>query len=83
MEIDLRCKKCGRWLGKATSNTEHLTIKCGNCKTNNVYNITFTSTLSGAVCYDRNRTELSEQPAKVKLKDRRTAQAERSEDKVQ
>lgn len=83
MEIDLRCKKCGRWLGKATSNTDHLTIKCGNCKTNNVYNVTFTSTLSGAVCYDRNRTELSEQPAKVKLKDRRTAETERSEDKVQ
>ena len=73
MEIDLRCKKCGRWLGKATSNTEHLTIKCGNCKTNNVYNVTFTSTLNGAVCYDRGRTELSEAPAKVKLKDRRTA----------
>lgn len=79
MDIDLRCKKCGRWLGKATSNTDHLTIKCGNCKSNNVYNITFTSTLSGAVCYHIDRTELSEQPAKVKLKDRRTAKAERSE----
>lgn len=79
MEIDLRCKKCRRWLGKITSNTDNLTIKCGNCKSNNVYNITFTSTLSGAVCYHKNRTELSEQPAKVNSKDRRTAQAERSE----
>lgn len=79
MDINLKCKKCGRWLGKATSNTDHLTIKCGNCKTNNVYNITFTSTLSGAVCYHIDRTELSEQPAKVNSKDRRTAKAERSE----
>lgn len=68
MEIDLRCKKCGRWLGKATSNTDDLTIKCGNCKNNNVYNITFTSTINGAVCYDRDRTDLSEQPAKVNSK---------------
>ena len=83
MEIDLRCKKCGRWLGKATSNTDNLTIKCGNCKNNNVYNVTFVSTISGAVCYDIDRTELSEAPAKVKLKDRRTAGAERSGDKVQ
>lgn len=79
MEIDLRCKKCGRWLGKATSNTDNITIKCGNCKSNNVYNITFTSTISGAVCYHIDRTDLSEPPAKVNSKDRRTAQAERSE----
>ena len=79
MEIDLRCKKCGRWLGKATSNTERLTIKCGNCKSNNVYNITFTSTLSGAVCYHNKRTDLSGATGKGQLKDRRTAQTERSE----
>ena len=83
MEIDLRCKKCGRWLGKATSNMDNLTIKCGNCKTNNVYNVTFTSTISGAVCYHRNRTELSEQPAKVNSKTAEQLVAERSGDKVQ
>ena len=79
MDIDLRCKKCGRWLGKATSNTDHLTIKCGNCKTNNVYNITFTSTISSAVCYHKDRTDLSEQPAKVNSKTAEQHKAERSE----
>ena len=83
MEIDLRCKKCGRWLGKATSNTDKLTIKCGNCKSNNVYNITFASTINGAVCYDINRTDLSEPPAKVNLKTAEPHKAERSGDKVQ
>lgn len=43
IEIDLRCKKCGRWLGKANSSLAGVVIKCGNCKTNNAYNIEFQS----------------------------------------
>ena len=79
MEVDLRCRKCNRWLGKATSNTEHLTIKCGNCKTNNIYNVTFTSTLKGGLCYSKSRTDLSEAPAKANPKAAGQRKAERSE----
>lgn len=43
IEIDLRCKQCGRWLGKANSSLAGVVIKCGNCKTNNTYNIEFQS----------------------------------------
>ena len=43
MEIDLRCKKCARWLGKTCKNVQNLIIKCGNCKYNNVFNVEFQS----------------------------------------
>lgn len=43
IEIDLRCKQCGRWLGKTSKSVNGLVIKCGNCKTNNTYNIEFQS----------------------------------------
>ena len=79
MEINLKCRNCGRWLGKTDSNTEHLTIKCGNCKTNNIYNVTFTSTISTALWYSNNRTDLSEQPAKANPKAAEQRKAERSE----
>lgn len=42
-EIDLRCKKCGRWLGKTNTAISDLVIKCGNCKHNNVFNVEFQS----------------------------------------
>lgn len=38
--MDLRCKKCGRWLGHTDNNCD-LEFKCGNCKTNNRFNIRF------------------------------------------
>lgn len=79
MEINLKCRNCGRWLGKTNSNTENLTIKCGNCKTNNIYNVTFTSTLKGGLWYSKSRTDLSEQPAKANTEAAEQREAERSE----
>lgn len=79
MEINLKCRNCGRWLGKTDSNTDNLTIKCGNCKTNNIYNVTFTSTLKGGLCYSKSRTDLSEAPAKANPKAAEQRRAERSE----
>lgn len=38
--MDLRCKQCGRWLGKTEQDCD-LEFKCGNCKTNNRFNIQF------------------------------------------
>lgn len=38
--MDLRCKKCGRWLGH-TDNDCDLEFKCGNCKTNNQFRVHF------------------------------------------
>lgn len=78
MEVDLRCRKCNRWLGKATSNTEKLTIKCGNCKTNNTFNVTFASTINGSLCYSKNRTDLSEATGKGQAKAAETLGAKRS-----
>lgn len=78
MEVDLRCRKCNRWLGKATSNTEKLTIKCGNCKTNNEFNVTFASTLRQGLCYDKSRTDLSEATGKGQTKTAEALRAKRS-----
>lgn len=79
MEINLKCRNCGRWLGKTDSNTDNLTIKCGNCKTNNIYNVTFTSTLKDGLWYSKSRTDLSEQPAKANTEAAEQRRAERSE----
>lgn len=79
MKINLKCRNCGRWLGKTNGNTENLTIKCGNCKTNNVYNVTFISTLKGGLWYSKSRTDLSEQPAKANTEAAEQRRAERSE----
>ena len=79
MEINLKCRNCGRWLGKTNSNTENLTIKCGNCKTNNVYNVTFTSTLKSGLWYSKSRTDLSEATGKGQSKTAEQRKAERSE----
>ena len=54
-EIDLRCKKCGRWLGKANTSLNGVIIKCGNCKTNNEYTIVMQSDIVRRSWYSRNR----------------------------
>lgn len=54
-EIDLRCKKCGRWLGKANASLAGVVIKCGNCKTNNEYTIVMQSDIAQNSWYARNR----------------------------
>ena len=68
--MDLTCKKCGRWLGKTDNGANGLTVKCGNCKTNNVYNISTQSALysdylaiGGGYMYNNNRQ--SENKAKA------------------
>lgn len=45
--MDLKCRKCGRWLGHADGNIGETTIKCGNCKTNNKYRVIMMSTYDG------------------------------------
>lgn len=54
-EINLRCKKCGRWLGKANTSLAGVIIKCGNCKTNNEYTIVMQSDIAHNSWYARNR----------------------------
>lgn len=54
-EIDLRCKKCGRWLGKANASLAGVVIKCGNCKTNNEYTIVMQSDIVRHLWYSKNR----------------------------
>ena len=54
-EIDLRCKKCGRWLGKANASLAGVVIKCGNCKTNNEYTVVMQSDIVRHSWYSRNR----------------------------
>lgn len=39
--MDLKCKKCGRWLGHVNQNVSGLQIKCGNCKLLNLFKIVF------------------------------------------
>ena len=55
IEIDLRCKKCGRWLGKANASLAGVIIKCGNCKTNNEYTIVMQSDIVRRSWYHTNR----------------------------
>lgn len=38
--MDLRCKKCERWLGRANGDCATI-IKCGNCKANNQFVVHF------------------------------------------
>lgn len=79
MEVDLKCRKCGRWLGKANADLAGVIIKCGNCKTNNAFSVTFTSTLRQGLCYYKSRTDLSEATGKGQSKTAGQRKAERSE----
>lgn len=54
-EINLRCKKCGRWLGKANTSLTGVIIKCGNCKTNNEFTVVMQSDIVRHSWYARNR----------------------------
>ena len=71
IEIDLRCKKCGRWLGKTSKSVNGLVIKCGNCKTNNTYNVEFQSNF----VYSENRRVDQRSDAKGQSKTADDAQA--------
>ena len=75
IEIDLRCKKCGRWLGKADNSLAGVVIKCGNCKTNNEYTIVMQSDIAHNSCYARNRRVDQRSDAKGQSKTADDAQA--------
>lgn len=36
---DIRCKKCGRWLGRVHGRATGVALKCGNCKAVSAYDI--------------------------------------------
>lgn len=55
IEIDLRCKNCGRWLGKANTSLAGVVIKCGNCKTNNEFTVVMQSDIVRHSLYTKNR----------------------------
>ena len=74
-EIDLRCKKCGRWLGKANTSLNGVIIKCGNCKTNNEYTIVMQSDIVRHSWYARNRRVDPRSDAKGQSKTADDAQA--------
>ena len=75
IEIDLRCKKCGRWLGKADNSLAGVVIKCGNCKTNNEYTIVMQSDIARHSLYTRNRRVDQRSDAKGQSKTADDAQA--------
>lgn len=54
-EIDLRCKKCRRWLGKTNASLAGVIIKCGNCKANNEFSIVMHSDIVRHSLYTRYR----------------------------
>lgn len=74
-EIDLRCKKCGRWLGKANASLAGVVIKCGNCKTNNEYTIVMQSDIVRHSWYHTNRRVDQRSDAKGQSKTADDAQA--------
>lgn len=53
--MDLKCKQCGRWLGHTDANIEGVTIKCGNCKANNVFNVEIVAPPFVKFVYNKNR----------------------------
>lgn len=75
IEIDLRCKKCGRWLGKADNSLAGVVIKCGNCKTNNEYTIVMQSDIVQNSLYTRTRRVDQRSDAKGQSKTADDAQA--------
>ena len=74
-EIDLRCKKCGRWLGKANNSLASVIIKSGNCKTNNEYTIVMQSDIVRHSWYHTNRRVDQRSDAKGQSKTADDAQA--------
>ena len=53
--MNLRCKKCNRWLGTCDHSVDGLVIKCGNCKFNNEFNIVMISEFRPSMCYNADR----------------------------
>lgn len=68
--MNLKCKKCGRWLGKIYNDVNYLVVKCGNCKYNNRYTVTFIGSFSGSPCYSRSRTLPSDSNGQMKTAER-------------
>lgn len=75
IEIDLRCKRCGRWLGKANASLACVIIKCGNCKTNNEFSIVMQSDIAQNSWYARTRRVDQRSDAKGQSKTADDAQA--------
>ena len=53
--MDLKCKQCGRWLGHTDTDMDGVTIKCGNCKTNNVFNVKIVAPKWARFAYNEGR----------------------------
>lgn len=53
--MNLRCKKCNRWLGTIEHSVDGLVIKCGNCKANNEFNVVMISEFRPSMCYNLDR----------------------------
>lgn len=65
--MDLRCKKCGRWLGHTDDNMSGVVFKCGNCKAMNTFNVEFVTPKWMRLVYNKDRrgkdsTEAKGQP---------------------